>query len=237
MRSLVVFLYFVPATLATWFGTMLAWPLSPHGRLGQHLMRLWARGVLLAAGLRYDVDGMERARGGPFLLVANHASMLDIPFVSAATPIQFRFVSRPFFFHIPFMGWAMRATRQISLDPKKPRAAARVLRNLHGHFDRGISIVLFPEGTRSPDGEVRTFRRGPFLTAIANGVPVLPLCLSGLHDALPKGSLRVRPRRLRLVVGDPIPTKGLTPPDARTVAAKVETWIRDTKARLDGRSA
>ena len=236
MRSLLVFLYFVPATCAVWLAALFVLPLSPRGHLGQRIMRLWSRGLLFCAGLRYDVEGMERARGGPFLLVANHASMLDIPFISAATSIQFLFVSRPFFFRVPIMGWGMWATRHIALDPKKPRAAARVLRGLHSRFDHGISIVLFPEGTRSPDGEVHTFRRGPFLTAIENGVPVLPLCLSGLHDALPKGSLRIRGHRLRLAVGDPIPTRGLKPADARAMASKVEAWTRETKTRLDNGS-
>ena len=237
MRTFLAFLYVVPATCVTWLGALLVWPLSRQGRLGQRFMRLWSRGFLFCAGLRYDVEGMERARGGPFLLVANHASMLDIPFISAAISIQFLFVSRPFFFYVPLIGWGMRATRQISLDPRKPREAARVLRGLHSYFDRGISIILFPEGTRSPDGAVHTFRRGPFVTAIENGVPVLPLCLSGLHDALPKGSLRLRAHRLRLAVGDPIETRGLTRSDARTMAARVEAWTRETKARLDGKTS
>jgi 1-acyl-sn-glycerol-3-phosphate acyltransferase len=197
-------------------------------------VRHWARQALGAARVRIRSEGLEHVRDAPFLVVANHGSMLDIPALFAALPLQFRFVSRPFFFHVPVMGWGMRAAGQISLDPKRPREAAEALRALRSRFDRKISVLLFPEGTRTRDGALQRYKRGPFLTAIRNGVPILPVAMRGLHEALPPGRFVAKPGEARLVVGAPIPTAGLPEGEAEKLARSVEAWTRETLERLAG---
>jgi len=216
--------------------SILAWPLTPRGRIQNGVMRVWGRGVLALAGLRRDVAGAANARGGPFVVVANHSSMLDIPAVAAVVPGPFRFVSRPFFFKIPILGWGMRAAGNLSLDPKKPRQAAEVMPRIAALLRRGVSVVLFPEGTRTRDGRLQRYRRGPFLIAIENGVPVLPVCLSGLFDALDKGSWRVRPGSLLVEIGAPVPTAGLGREEARALAERIGASTRETLERLASRS-
>jgi 1-acyl-sn-glycerol-3-phosphate acyltransferase len=223
-------------TAALSFLALLAWPLSPSGRLQNAVVRLWAKGLLALAGLRIDVTGREHLRGGPFVVVANHASALDIPALAALLPFQFRFVSRPLFFKIPFLGWGMLAAGQIALDPRRPRNAAKALPKIGARLRRGASVILFPEGTRTRDGRLQRYRRGPFLVAIENAVPVLPVCLDGLFEAMEKGSLRVRPGRIAVEIGAPVPTAGMSREQARALAERVEAWTRAAKERLRARA-
>ena len=230
MRTFLVAVYLVIFTPLTTISVLLGRLVSRGFAI--RIRRQWARGILASAGLPRDVRGRENlATHGPYLVVANHASMLDIPICAASLPVSLLFVSRPFFFKVPVMGWGMSIVGDISLDPKQPRQAARVLRTLDSRFDKGLSLLLFPEGTRSPDGTLQRYKRGPFLTAIENRVPILPVCIEGVHEALPKGTFRIHPRTLGFTIGEPIPTEGLKPPDAKELAKRVEEWTRGVISR------
>jgi len=218
----------VASTVLTGVAILLVWPFSPRGKAAFRIAAVWGRVAMRAAGVRVGIEGVERATGGPFVIVANHGSMLDIPILFASLPIQFRFVSRPFFFRIPFLGWGMTAGGHVSLDPRRPRQATRALAGLRRRFGHGISVLLFPEGTRSRDGAIARYKRGPFLTAIRNGVPLLPVALRGAHDALPPGRFVARPGPVTIVVGDPVPTEGRPEEDAEELARSVEAWARAT---------
>ncbi|MEE8104141.1 MAG: lysophospholipid acyltransferase family protein [Planctomycetota bacterium] len=232
MRTYLVAIFLVIFTPLTVLGVLLGRVISRGCSSG--VRRLWARGILFSAGLPCRIRGRENIETrGPYVVVANHASMLDIPICASALPLSLLFVSRPFFFKVPFLGWGMSLLSDVRLDPKKPRQAARVLRTLHTRFDLGLSLLLFPEGTRSPDGKVKRYKRGPFLTAIENQVPILPVCIEGVHEALPKRTLRVRPRTLGFTIGKPIPTEGLKRPDARALAQRVEDWTRSVQSVPD----
>ncbi|MFQ5845278.1 MAG: lysophospholipid acyltransferase family protein [Planctomycetota bacterium] len=235
MRTALRWAFVIAWTAVLWAAALACRFLSPGGALIHRLSRFWARAILAVVGVRLRVWGRDRVRGGPFVVVANHSSMLDICVAFVALPVQFRFVSRPFFFRVPFLGWGMALAGHISLDPRKPREARAVLRTLADRLARGTSVLLFPEGTRSPDGRVRRYKRGPFLTAIRSGVAVLPICLDGLFEALPKGARDVRPGAARVVIGEPIQTSGLGAEDAASLADRAEEWTRATKE--DGAAA
>jgi len=231
MRAFFAGIVTVVMTVLIGTSCILVWPISPRGWLQQKLMWVWARTILAASGVRLDLVGREHVRGQPFVIVCNHASMLDICLCAAVVPVPFRFVSRPFFFKIPFLGWGMYCADHISLDPRNPREAAKVLPELGKRLKRGVSVLLFPEGTRSPDGSVARYRRGPFLTAIREGVAVLPLHLSKVHERLPKGRFSIRPGTVRVTYGEPISTVGKRDRDARPMAAEVEAWTREQADR------
>jgi len=154
------------------------------------LTRAWGRTLVRAAGARLEVAGEVPAGGGPFLIVSNHTSMLDIPVCLSVIQSDFRFVSRPFFFKVPILGWGMRMAGHVPLDPKKPREAARILRKVTGQVSGGLSLLLFPEGTRSRDGSIGTYKRGPFLAAIRGATPILPLHIDGLFAIMPPSVAR-----------------------------------------------
>lgn len=226
MRQVWGWLVATVATTGIFLASLVALPFSRRGRVHADLMQTWGRMVAWGMGVRIETQGLEDLPDGPCVLVANHASMLDIVVCAAVLPIPFHFVSRPFFFKVPILGWAMYLGRHVSLDPSDPRAAARVLKSLGPRFERGLSVALFPEGTRSPDGRVGRYRRGPFLTAIRHGVPVVPIRLTGTHERLPRGSLRFRPGPVRVTIGAPIPTEGLGKSQAGELAARIEEWTR-----------
>jgi 1-acyl-sn-glycerol-3-phosphate acyltransferase len=222
--------FWIMATLAT---ILVAIELSIAAILGlgrtwvsRNIQSRWGHAVLFGAGVKVTVKGKENAKGGPFIVVPNHGSMLDIAAGLAHFGLNLRFLSRPFFFKIPFLGWSMWVSGHVSLDPKKPREAARVLRTLGPRLESGLSLVVFPEGTRSQDGEIHTYKRGPFLTAIQYQVPLLPVRIKGLWEVLPPGAKSPKPGKTEIIIGEPIPTKGLEPPAAKKLARDIEAWAK-----------
>jgi 1-acyl-sn-glycerol-3-phosphate acyltransferase len=185
--------------------------------------RDWSRDILTAAGTPVVPEGLERIpQNQPVIYVSNHSSMFDIWALSATLPGSVRFLAKQELFRIPLLGPAMRAAGHIPIDRaarKKAFAAydevARMIRN-------GISSpVVFPEGTRSRTGELLPFKNAPFGLAIAAQVPVVPVYVHHTFEILPKGAWRLRPRPIRLLVGDPIETKGLQPHDRERLRDEV----------------
>jgi len=198
-----------------------------HPRVGAKATHRWAHAMLWGFGIRIVVHKPEGLGDGPFVIVANHSSMIDIGSMAAAMPVDFHFLSRPFFFKIPIMGWGMVLGGHLAIPRDNPREAKRVLGRLSARFKRGLSVCLFPEGTRSPDGTVQRYKRGPFLTAVQDGVPILPVALVGTSTRLPKGKLLPRAGRVDAIIGDPIPTEGMTIRDTKKLARDVEAWTRE----------
>lgn len=228
LRLIRFWLVAIVSTIVIFLLIVIAVALRSRGPAISKFSRVWGRVILWGAGASLTIEQRGDPAPGPCLLVANHASMMDIPAGFASFPFDLRFVSRPYFFKVPVLGWAMRLSDHVSLDPTNPREASRVLRGIGTYFERGKSIALFPEGTRSDDGGVKEYKRGPFLTAIQNGVPVVPACLVGMFPILPRGVLVPRGGRVKVIIGAAIETKDLHPPDARRLAKECEAWTRDT---------
>ncbi len=207
-------------------GTVALFSLLFGKRYGAAVTHYWGALVVRSYGIRADVRGREHVGKGPYVIVGNHSSLLDIPTSAAFVPIPFHFVSRPFFFKVPFLGWGMRAAGHISIERGKAREAAQTLKNLEERLQAGSSIFLFPEGTRSPDGTVQKYKRGPFMTAVLTGTPILPVSLGGIAARLPKGKLAATPGPIRVTFGEPIPTEGLNQRDTKELARRIEEWTR-----------
>ncbi len=138
--------------------------------------------------------------------MANHQGAYDIFALLAYLPIEFKWLAKEELFRIPILGWAMRAAGYISIDRKGKKKALESVERAVAKIQEGTSVLVFPEGTRSPDGKIHPFKRGGFTLAIRAGVPIVPISIRGSRDVLPRGSLRVKPGKIEIIVGECIRT-------------------------------
>lgn len=179
--------------------------LVPSGDWVIPIARLWARILLGLCRVRVVVRGAEKIRPpGPYVFLSNHQSQFDIPAAILAIPLQFRVLAKKELFHIPIFGWALRLSGFVGIERSNREKAIRSLDEAAGRIRKGRSLLIYAEGTRSPDGSLLPFKKGGFILAIQAGVPVIPLTILGSRSVLPKGSLRIRPGTIGVVVGDPI---------------------------------
>jgi 1-acyl-sn-glycerol-3-phosphate acyltransferase len=162
----------------------------------------------------------------PYVLVANHSSFTDV-FLIASLPWEMTFLSKKSILQIPLLGWQMRIAGDVPIVRGDRESARGAMRQMRARLDRRISVILFPEGTRSPDGLLGEFREGAFRLAIEAGVDVLPVAIAGAAGGLPKHSFVFRPATATLVVLAPEPTTGLSAADAPRLAAKVRERIAE----------
>jgi 1-acyl-sn-glycerol-3-phosphate acyltransferase len=209
VRTVVVLLWVAAATLVM---GLLAIALSLSARTARSVhgvARAWARSILAVSGVRVRVEGRERIdSGAAFICMCNHQSNFDIPVLLGHFPLPFRWLAKAELFRIPIFGRAMRGAGYISIDRSNRPAAIESLRRAAEAVRGGVSVMIFPEGTRSPDGILKPFKKGGFVMAIEAGVPIVPVALRGTFDIMPKNRLLIRPRAVTLVIGAPIATAG-----------------------------
>lgn len=201
-----------------------AWPFDPDRRLMARAMRFcWGRANFWTNPL-WTVHREGQVTGpGPFVVVSNHQSHTDIPNLLAALP-PVRIVARDGIFRAPPMGWFLRLSRQVHQDRFEIEALAAL--------DAGFSVLVFAEGSRSPDGRMHRFRNGAFEVARKAGAPVLPVVIDGSRHLLAKGDLLPRRARIRVRVAvlppfDPAAfasTPELKAAVHRAMKATLESW-------------
>lgn len=174
--------------------------------------RGWARNLLWAAGVRVVLEGLENLdTDAPQIVVSNHQSWFDVFALAAELPVRYRFVAKKELGDIPVFGSAWMACGHVSVDRGNREAAIEALDQAWKeiHEDR-LTMILFPEGTRSPDGRLKKFKKGAFVMAVQGQVPLVPVAVLGSRSIMPKGRLRVRSGEIRIRIGEPIPTEGAT---------------------------
>ncbi len=182
----------------------------------------WARDVLSAARAPVLVEGLENIpHGQPVIYASNHSSMFDIWALFATLPDSVRFVAKQELFRIPLLGRALRAAGHIPIDRAARKKAFEAYDEAARTIKRGVTPVVFPEGTRSRTGELLPFKNAPFGFAIAAQVPVVPIYVHHTFEILPKGAWRLRPQPIRLLIGKPIATVGLRPEDRERLRDEV----------------
>lgn len=169
----------------------------------------WARVILRVCGVRVDVKGLKDVDPlRPRIYMTNHQSFFDIFILLARLPVHFKFVLKQELMRIPVLGFAMKQARYIAIDRANPRQAVKSMNEAAERIRAGASVVVFPEGTRSEEGRLQSFKRGGFLLALKSGCDVVPVTVQGSHRIAPKGSLRMRPGRVTLTIGQPISVEG-----------------------------
>ncbi len=187
---------------------------------------IWARSLLLICGTKVQVIGKENIqRGRPQVFMANHQSDFDILITLAHVPVQFRWIAKKELFTIPVFGQAMRAAGYIEIDRQNHEKALQSLDLAALRIRQGKSVMTFPEGTRSRDGEIKPFKQGTFYLAIQSGAPIVPISIIGSGEIMPKRSLKIRQGKIKLVIDKPIPTKGCGLEDRQELINKTRQVI------------
>jgi 1-acyl-sn-glycerol-3-phosphate acyltransferase len=159
--------------------------------------RLWSKIILGTIGVKVQVEGLDKIdTSKPQVYVVNHLSALDIPVLYVHLPFQFRILAKKELFRYPFMGWHLRRSGQIPVVLESPKASVRSLNLAVAAIRHGNSLVIFPEGGRSPDGQLHAFMGGAFYAAVKAQVDVVPIALVGTYEILKMNTWLVR-RRLR----------------------------------------
>jgi len=167
----------------------------------------------------------------PYVVVSNHESFVDILLISHL-PTEMKWMSKVEIMKIPFVGWMMKWARDIPLDRGSSMSGAAALKASRERLDTNVSVMIFPEGTRSKTGELRKFRAGAFNLAIEAQVPILPLAVYGTRDALRKNDWRLGNAHAEVRVLEPIPTEGLTTADMPALRDRVRDMIIDARDDL-----
>ncbi len=190
------------------------------------LARLWSRFVLGVSGVKLEVvqhAPLDRKR--PYIVMANHASMIDIWAVFLAVPVSLRFIAKKQLGAIPLFGWAMRAGRFIFIDRQNAASARRSIAEASRRIGAGQSVVIFPEGTRTRDGRLMAFKKGGFHLALESGAEIVPVAIHGSRALMPRGAALIRPGTVRVEIGAPVSTAGLTASDREALANRVRGTI------------
>ena len=187
--------------------------------------RAWSRALLQLLGVDVSVSGREHVPAGPAVYAANHASVIDILVVFGHLPVDFRIVYKRSLSLVPLLGWAIWLGGHVPIDRSHPFRARRSLDAAARRIRGGTSVVVFPEGTRSPDGTVRRFKRGSFRLALEAGVPVVPVSLVGVKAVVPRGLPSVRPGLVRVVLHPVVPVAGRSAEEAEALAEEVRRIV------------
>ena len=218
IRTLIVYVWVILATVVLGILAILMSLLLPTSDPVHLVARIWARSIMVASGISVDVRGAaEIDPNRSYVYMSNHLSNFDIPVLLAYLPVQFRWLAKAELFRIPIFGRAMRGAGYISIDRFNRESAFASIDEAADRIRQGVSVMIFPEGTRSRDGNLQSFKKGGFVLAVDSGVPIVPLVIQGTQTIMPKGSRLIYPNPVTLTICPPIETTG---------------YSRDTKEQL-----
>ena len=201
IKNFIVILY----SLAVAILSILIFPFDYRNSLSNPLMKVWTNVVLFIYGIKVNVFGAENIdQHAGKIYISNHASYMDIFVQLAKLPDNVRMIYKKEINKVPILGWAMYCAGFVSIDRVKVRDAMKSLDKAAGRIKNGLSVVIYPEGTRTTDGKVHEFKRGMFFLADKAKADIIPVSLSGTFEIMPLGSPRVKPGVVNMVIGKPV---------------------------------
>lgn len=232
-RSLLLITSVVVYTIVFGLVAIAVSPFDRRGDLIQKIAVFWANLIIRTNGIKVRMSKDGEPGPGPFVIVSNHQSLLDIPALLATLPFNYRMVAKKELFRIPIFGWGIKLAGYIEVDREDTRRAIRGMSDADRNLCEGRSILVFPEGTRSRDGRLLPLKKGAFVIALKNGAPLLPCIVHGSFSLLPKGTLRMGRSDIHVHLGRLISTQGLSHEDRDVLRSRVETWMKDTLDRFN----
>jgi 1-acyl-sn-glycerol-3-phosphate acyltransferase len=210
---------------------LLSIPVSLFGdteRILHNFARAWSWMIMRTILSPVKVTGMEKIdTTKPHVYAVNHASALDIPVLYVYLPFQFRIAFKKELLSYPIVGWHLQRSGQICVDQQNPAGSIGSIRSALKSLKAGTPLVIYPEGGRTPDGQIKPFLPGAFFLAIKAHVDVVPVALIGTYELLPMNTYHIKCRPLEMRVGKPISTAGLTGHDMQALSAKVQQAVED----------
>ncbi len=226
IRSLFFYFALVTSTLVLGITAIVTHKITKSHDKPHNCGRLWGKICLWAAGVTVRIEGMENINPQrAYVYAPNHQSWFDIFALSGNLPIQFRWLAKQELFKIPVLGATMTANGYIPIDRGDSRKAFISMNQAAERIKKGTSIVIFPEGTRSPNGVLQEFKKGGFILAIKSQQPIVPVSISGSHKIMSKGDWMINPGIIRVRIGVPIDTTGLTSKDRDSLSNRVREAI------------
>ncbi len=185
--------------------------IRPNARQVPRVLRFWAKSFLFFTGTRVSVEGADHIDpAGSYVVIGNHTSNLDIPTIMGKLPVSVRFLAKRELFKVPVLGAAMASIHMIETDRRAGLSAHRAINEQVAEvIGAGLSLMIFPEGTRSENGEMLPFKKGAFRIAVDNEMPVVPVTIIGAREAWKPHSKLIRGGKVRLMIHEPISTIGL----------------------------
>ncbi|BBO89392.1 lysophospholipid acyltransferase family protein [Desulfosarcina ovata] len=228
LQTAVIVVWTIVATTAIGITVILCSFFSHTGNFPHLLARLWANSILWVSRVKITVVGAERLdQKRSYIYMANHQSNADIPLLLGRLPVQFRWLAKAELFRIPIFGRAMRGVGYISIDRSNRKSAFESLTRAARTIRDGTSVLIFPEGTRSPDGNLLPFKKGGFVLAVDSGVPIVPIVIRGTRDIVPKGHFMIRPTPVRMEILDPLETADYTRKTKDALLQRVRTILTE----------
>lgn len=201
------------------------------GNFPHLIARAWANAILFVSGVRVTVTGVSHIDPDKsYIYMPNHQGNFDIPVLLGRLPVQFRWLAKEEVFRIPIMGRGMRACGYISIDRSDRQSAFKSLERAVETIRDGTSVVIFPEGTRSVDGKLKSFKKGGFVIAADAGVPIVPVAIHDTWEIMPKKRFLIKPRDVLLEIRAPVDTTGYSRETKNELMEKIRRIIKE---RLD----
>jgi 1-acyl-sn-glycerol-3-phosphate acyltransferase len=218
-----------------WFYTLVMGLLALPGGLfdsaGQRLhwfSTTWSRLIMGTIFSPVKVTGLDKIdTTKPHVYAVNHGSALDIPVLYANLPFQFRIAFKKELLSYPVVGWQLKRSGQVCIDQQNPSHSVSSIRKALKGLKSGLPLVIFPEGGRTPDGEIKPFLQGAFFLAIKAQLDIVPVALIGTYELLPMNTFHIKSRPLEMRVGEPISTIGLKGHDLGALSVKVQKAVED----------
>jgi 1-acyl-sn-glycerol-3-phosphate acyltransferase len=199
-----------------------------NGRRLHWFSRAWSWLIMKTILSPVKVTGLDKIdTSKSHVYAVNHASALDIPVLYVYLPFQFRIVFKKELLAYPIVGWQLKRSGQVCIDQQKPTNSIAAIRSAVKSLKAGMPLVIYPEGGRTPDGDIKPFLPGAFFLAIKAQVDIVPVALVGTYELLPMNTYHIKCRPLEMRVGEPISTAGLTMRDMEVVSAKVKKAMED----------
>ena len=236
IRTIFVWSCIVIALLILGIVIFITYPFDRRGKVIHHYGRLWGKIALLVNRVKVRVEGIEHLKGeGPYIFMSNHQGTYDIFALLGHLPFQFRWLAKKELFSIPFFGWVMAAAGYISIDREGTRKTVEAMNEAAQKIREGMSVVIFPEGSRSPDGSIQPFKKGGFTLAIKSKVPIIPISIIGSREIMPKGKLTVTSGEIRIRIDHPIETQNYSLKDRKSLMEKVRQTISKNFKLISGK--